>query len=176
MSFCLSCEHWLRTEDGVVGLCQKREIPDEYYRFQYETCRYYHEGEMRKPYKESGYTKRARDYSRLTIDPEIEAKIVEMLKQGVTVTEIKNRLHVGTQVVSAMTRKYKAEHEAGRELRRATRADPLDAYAAEFKRLLDSGASYYKVQQVTGINRQRVSAYVQRRGWSALEASNDDRR
>ena len=172
MSHCLNCEHWLRTEDRIVGVCRKQELPGENYRFQYESCRYYQEGEMRSPYNETGYAKRMRDYSNITVEPEVEAQAVALLKQGVMVKDIRERLHIGAQVISAMTRKYKAEHEAGTKLRRTIGSDPLDAYAAEFKRLLDSGASYYKVQTVTGINRQRVSAYVQRRGWIALEANN----
>ena len=167
MSHCLNCEHWLRTEDRIVGVCRKRELPGECYRFQYESCRYYQEGEMRSPYNETGYAKRMRDYSNITVEPEVEAQAVALLKQGVKVVDISKRLHIGAQVMSAITRKHKAEHEAGKALWRTSQPDPLDAYAAEFKRLLDKGASFYKVQMVTGINRARVSAYVQRKGWKA---------
>jgi hypothetical protein len=172
MSHCLNCEYWKRTEDGIIGMCRKQELPGENYRFQYEGCRFYVEGERRFPYNEKGYAKRMRDYSNITVEPEVEAQAVALLKQGVKVVDISKQLHIGAQVMSAITRKHKAEHEAGKKLRRANEPDPLDAYAAEFKRLLDSGASYYKVQTVTGINQQRVSAYVQRRGWIALEANN----
>jgi len=165
MSACLTCKHWLRTRDAVVGVCRKRELPGEAYRFQYEHCRYYEEGEARAAYREPECARRIRDYSDVHIEPEKEAVIVELLKQGVMVKDIRERLHIGAQVMSAMTRKYRAEYEAGKKLWRASQPDPLDAYAGEFKRLLDKGASYYKVQMVTGINRQRVSAYVQRKGW-----------
>ena len=167
MIHCLNCSHWQRLEDGIVGKCLKRELPSECYRFQFEHCRYYEEGEARVPYREPEYAKRIRNYSNVNIEPEKEALIVELLKQGVMVKDIRERLHIGAQVMAAMTRKYRAEYEAGKALWRASQPDPLDAYAAEFKRLLDKGASFYKVQMVTGVNRQRVSAYVQRKGWKA---------
>lgn len=169
MSTCLTCKHWLRTRDAVVGVCRKRELPSECYRFQFEHCRYYEEGEARVPYREPEYAKRIRDYSNVNIEPEKEALIVELLKQGVMVKDIRERLHIGAQVMNAMSKKYRAEFEAGKALWRASQPDPLDAYAAEFKRLLDKGASYYKVQMVTGVNRQRVSAYVQRKGWKVAK-------
>ena len=172
MSHCLTCSQWLRTEDAIVGVCRKRELPGECYRFQFEHCRYYEAGETRVPYREPECARRIRDYSDVRIEPEKEAVIVELLKQGVQVTDIRERLHIGAQVMNAMSRKYRAEYEAGKKLWRASQPDPLDAYAAEFKRLLDKGASFYKVQMVTGVNRQRVSAYVQRKGWKATEASN----
>ena len=169
MSHCLDCAHWQRLEDGIVGKCNERELPEESYRFQFERCRLYQEGEQRKPFIERGYSKRVRDYSNVAIAPELEAQVVELLKQGVMVKDIRERLHIGAQVMSAMSKKYRAEFEAGKALWRASQPDPLDEYAAEFKRLLDSGASFYKVQMVTGINRQRVSAYVQRKGWKVAK-------
>jgi hypothetical protein len=169
MRACLTCLHWLRTKDAVVGMCRKRELPSECYRFQFEHCRYYEEGEARVPYREPEYAKRIRDYSNVNIEPEKEALIVELLKQGVMVKDIRERLHIGAQVMNAMSKKYRAEFEAGKALWRASQPDPLDAYAAEFKRLLDKGASFYKVQMVTGINRARVSAYVQRKGWEVAK-------
>ncbi len=169
MSHCLNCEHWLRTEDRIVGVCRKRELPGECYRFQFEHCRYYEEGESRVPYREPEYAKRIRNYSNVNIEPEKEALIAELLKQGVMVKDIRERLHIGAQVMNAMSKKYRAEFEAGKALWRASQPDPLDAYAGEFRRLLDGGASFYKVQLVTGINRQRVSAYVQRKGWEVAK-------
>ena len=79
MTHCLTCLHWKRLDDEIVGVCAERELPDESYRFQFEHCSF---------------------------------------------------------------------------------------YADVFKKLLDSGASFYKVQMVTGINRARVSAYVARKGLS----------
>jgi len=165
MSHCLNCEHWLRLKDGIVGVCAKREIPGECYRFQYEHCRFYAEGEQRKPYNEKGYAVRVRDYSNLAIDQELEMQAAELLRQGVPVVEARKRLKIGAQVMSAIVRRHREEYEIGAAIRRMNRKDPLDAYADQFKQLLDAGASFYKVQMVTGINRQRVSAYVQRKGW-----------
>jgi hypothetical protein len=170
MSHCLNCEYWKRTEYGIIGMCRNQELPGENYRFQYEGCRFYVEGERRFPYNEKGYAKRIRDYSNVTISPELESQVAELLKQGVMVKDIRERLHIGAQVMNAMSKKYRAEFEAGKALWRASQPDPLDAYAGEFRRLLDGGASFYKVQLVTGVNRQRVSAYVQRKGWK--EANN----
>ena len=170
MSHCLNCSHWQRLEDGIVGKCHERELPEESYRFQFERCRLYQEGEQRKPFIEKGYAKRVRDYSNVTIMPELEAQVVELLKQGVPVVEARKRLKIGAQVMSALVRRHKAEYEIGAELRKQARLDPLDEYADEFKRLLDAGASFYKVQMVTGVNRARVSAYVQRKGWNVMEA------
>ena len=144
-------------------------MPEESYRFQFEMCRLYQEGEQRKPFIERGYSKRIRDYSNVGISPELEAQAAEMLKQGVTVVDTRKRLKIGAQVMSALVRRHKAEYEIGAELRKQERLDPLDEYAAEFKRLLDAGASFYKVQMVTGINRARVSAYVQRKGWKVAK-------
>ena len=172
MSHCLTCKHWLRTKDAVVGVCRKRELPGESYRFQFEHCRYYEEGERRKPYNEKGYAVRIRDYSNLAIDPELEMQAAELLRQGVPVVEARKRLKIGAQVMSAIVSRHREEYEIGAAIRKASRLDPLDEYADVFKKLLDSGASFYKVQMVTGINRQRVSAYVQRKGWKATEASN----
>lgn len=169
MSHCLNCEHWLRTEDGIIGMCRKQELPGENYRFQYEGCRFYVEGDKRKPFIEKGYAKRVRDYSSATISPELEAQAAELLKQGVPVVETRKRLRIGAQVMPAVVRRHKAEYEIGAEIRKRTRLDPLDEYADEFKRLLDAGASFYKVQMVTGINRQRVSAYVKRKGWEVAK-------
>ena len=169
MSHCLNCAYWQRLEDGIVGKCNERELPEESYRFQFERCRLYQEGEQRKPFIEKGYAKRVRDYSNVTISPELEAQVVELLKQGVPVVEARKRLKIGAQVMSALVRRHKAEYEIGAEIRKRTRLDPLDEYADEFKRLLDAGASFYKVQMVTGINRQRVSAYVQRKGWKVAK-------
>ena len=169
MSHCLNCSHWQRLEDGIVGKCLKRELPDESYRFQFEHCRFYAEGDKRKPFIEKGYAKRVRDYSNVTISPELEAQAAELLKQGVPVVETRKRLKIGAHVMSAVVRRHKAEYEIGAEIRKRTRLDPLDEYADEFKRLLDAGASFYKVQMVTGINRQRVSAYVQRKGWKVAK-------
>ena len=170
MSHCLNCEHWLRLEDGIVGKCLKRELPGECYRFQFEHCRFYAEGDKRKPFIEKGYAKRIRDYSNVIPAPELEAQAAELLKQGVPVVETRKRLRIGAQVMSALVRRHRAEYEIGAEIRKQTRLDPLDEYADEFKRLLDAGASFYKVQMITGINRARVSAYAQRKGWNALEA------
>lgn len=170
MSHCLNCEYWKRTEDGIIGMCRKQELPGENYRFQYEGCRFYVEGERRFPHNEKGYAKRVRDYSNVTISPELESQVAELLKQGVPVVEARNRLKIGAQVMSAVVRRHRAEYEIGAAIRKQARLDPLDAYADEFKRLLDAGASFYKVQMVTGINRARVSAYAQRKGWNALEA------
>lgn len=169
MSHCLNCEHWLRLEDGIVGKCLKRELPDESYRFQFEHCRFYAEGDKRKPFIEKGYAKRIRDYSNVGISPELEVQAAEMLRQGVTVVDTRNRLKIGAQVMSALVRRHRTEQEIGAAIRKQERLDPLDEYADEFKRLLDAGASFYKVQMVTGINRARVSAYVQRKGWNAME-------
>jgi hypothetical protein len=169
MSHCLNCSHWQRLEDGIVGKCHKRELPEESYRFQFERCRLYQEGEQRKPFIEQGYAKRVRDYSNVTISPELESQVAELLKQGVPVVEARNRLKIGAQVMSAVVRRHRAEYEIGAEIRKQTRLDPLDAYADEFKRLLDAGASFYKVQMVTGVNRARVSAYVQRKGWEVAK-------
>lgn len=169
MNVCLNCSHWMRTDDGIIGVCRRQEIPGEYYRFQYENCRFYAEGELRKPYNEKGYAKRVRDYSDLVIEPELELQAVELLRQGVPVVEARKRLKIGAQVMSAIVSRNREEYEIGAAIRKASRPDPLDEYADQFKQLLDSGASYYKVQMVTGINRQRVSAYVQRKGWK-LEA------
>ena len=170
MSHCLNCRYWHRLEDGIVGKCHERELPEESYRFQFERCRLYQEGEQRKPFIERGYGKRIRDYSNVGISPELEAQAAEMLKQGVTVVDTRKRLKIGAQVMSALVRRHRTEQEIGAAIRKQARLDPLDEYADEFKRLLDAGASFYKVQMVTGINRARVSAYVQRKGWKVMEA------
>lgn len=170
MSHCLNCRYWHRLEDGIVGKCHERELPEESYRFQFERCRLYQEGEQRKPFIERGYGKRIRDYSNVGISPELEAQAAEMLRQGVTVVDTRKRLKIGAQVMSALVRRHRTEQEIGAAIRKQERLDPLDEYAAEFKRLLDAGASFYKVQMETGINRQRVSDYVQRKGWYATEA------
>ena len=167
MTHCLTCLHWKRLDDEIVGVCGKRELPDESYRFQFEHCRFYAEGEQRRMYCEKGYAVRIRDYSNVTITPELEAQVVELLRQGVPVVEVRKRLKIGAQVMSALVRRHRADYEVGAELRKQARLDPLDEYADVFKQLLDSGASFYKVQMVTGINRARVSAYVQRKGWAA---------
>ena len=73
MSHCLNCRYWHRLEDGIVGKCYERELPEESYRFQFERCRLYQEGEQRKPFIEKGYGKRIRDYSNVGISPELEA-------------------------------------------------------------------------------------------------------
>lgn len=166
MSHCLNCRYWHRLEDGIVGKCHDRELPEESYRFQFERCRLYQEGEQRKPFIEKGYAKRIRDYSNVGISPELEAQAAEMLKQGVTVVDTRKRLKIGAQVMSALVRRHRTEQEIGAAIRKQERLDPLDEYADVFRKLLDSGASFYKVQMVTGINRARVSAYVARKGWS----------
>lgn len=172
MNVCLNCSHWMRTEDRIIGVCRKWELPGEAYRFQYESCQHYEQGETRCPYNEKGYAKRVRDYSDLVIEPELELRAVELLRQGVPVVEARKRLKIGAQVMSAIVRRHREEYEIGLAIRHEKRLDPLDEYADQFKKLLDAGASFYKVQMVTGINRQRVSAYVQRKGWKATEASN----
>lgn len=169
MSHCLNCTYWQRLDDGIIGACMERELADESYRFQFEHCRLYVEGEKRRMFCEKGFAVRIRDYSNVTVTPELEAQVAELLRQGVPVVEARKRLKIGAQVMSALVRRHKAEYEIGAAIRKQERLDPLDEYADEFKRLLDAGASFYKVQMVTGINRARVSAYVQRKGWYAME-------
>ncbi len=169
MSPCLTCLHWRRLDDAIVGVCMERELPEESYRFQFEHCRFYAEGEQRKPYNEKGYAVRVRDYSSVYVDPELEVQVGNLLRQGVGVVEARKRLKIGAQVMSAIVRRHREEYEAGLAIKRANRLDPLDERADEIKRLLDNGASFYKVQMVTGINRARVSAYVQRKGWKAAK-------
>ena len=172
MSHCLTCSHWRRLDDEMVGVCAERELPEESYRFQFEHCRFYVGGEKRKPFNERGFAVRIRDYSNVNISPELEAQVGELLRQGVPVVEARKRLKIGAQVMSAIVRRHREDYEIGLAIRHEKRLDPLDEYADQFKKLLDAGASFYKVQMVTGINRQRVSAYVQRKGWKATEASN----
>lgn len=126
MSNCLNCEHWLRTEDGIIGMCRKQELPGENYRFQYEGCRFYVEGDKRKPFIEKGYAKRVRDYSNVTISPELEAQAAELLKQGVPVVETRKRLRIGAQVMPAVVRRHKAEYEIGAAIRRQARLNRLN--------------------------------------------------
>lgn len=167
MNNCLTCKYWLRSEDPVIGTCQL--APDNApFTFQFESCLLYEEGEAREPYKERGFARRIYNDEKIlaTTESEKEAEIVELLKQGVTVKEIRQRYHVTTVYMAALTRNHRAEYKAGKEIYRKSKPDPLDAYASEFKRMLDNGASYYKIQTVTGINRQRVSEYMKRRGWS----------
>ena len=171
MNRCLNCNSWKRdASDGIVGVCLKVEQPNERYRFQFEVCERHAAGDERKPFADGNFVKRSPNYSNVCIDPELEAKAVEMLKGGATVKITRKQLNIGQYMMNALVKRHQDALQVGAQVRRKTQSHPLDEHADEIRRLLDAGASYYKIQLVTGYNRQRVKDYVVRKGWFEKES------
>lgn len=164
-SVCLNCANWQRLRDPVIGVCKKRELASERFRFQYESCGNYEGGEERRPYNEPGYAVRVRNYTNVYCDPKKEAQAVEMMRAGMKVNDIKTALHVGSQVIASLTKIHRDAYEEGLAKRVDPRRARLDQHAQEIRRLLEQGQSYNMIGSRLGINRQTVSAYVRKQGW-----------
>lgn len=89
---CLNCKSWLRnTDDPVVGVCQTpllapvKEVQQTEYRFQFEHCERYSQGDDRAPWHEYGRYQLRTNNDDKVVDP---ARIkAERLTRGWTLTD-----------------------------------------------------------------------------------------
>lgn len=87
---CLNCQKWLRKEDTIIGVCTAWSE----FRFQYEECEKWVQGEERPPHRESVVSKEERNK---LLDDEIE----RLIKEGKSFNAISGELKIGSDRIRA---------------------------------------------------------------------------